>query len=298
MVSKEMEMVINLLREYQASQKEPSVEDTRKGLEQLASLSKLPEDVKCEPIDAGGVPAEWITTPEAEARYAILYLHGGGYVAGSIKTHRDLASRISRTSKARVLLIDYRLAPEHPFPAAVEDVTTAYRWLVSAGGIEPNNLIVTGDSAGGGLTVASLVNLRDEGDTLPAGAVCLSPWTDLACTGETLRSKAEVDPFITPEGIEFMARVYLKDADPKNPLASPLYADLKGLPPMLIQVGTSEILLDDSLRLADRAKAAGVNVELDVWEDMIHVFAAFAAFAPEGRQAIERIGEFVKKIFS
>ncbi|MHA1604977.1 MAG: alpha/beta hydrolase [Candidatus Freyarchaeota archaeon] len=298
MVSKEMEMVINLLREYQASQKEPSVEDTRKGLEQLASLSKLPEDVKCEPIDAGGVPAEWITTPEAEARYAILYLHGGGYVAGSIKTHRDLASRISRTSKARVLLIDYRLAPEHPFPAAVEDATTAYRWLVSAGGIEPNNLIVTGDSAGGGLTVASLVNLRDEGDTLPAGAVCLSPWTDLACTGETLRSKAEVDPFITPEGIEFMARVYLKDADPKNPLASPLYADLKGLPPMLIQVGTSEILLDDSLRLADRAKAAGVNVELDVWEDMIHVFAAFAAFAPEGRQAIERIGEFVKKIFS
>lgn len=297
MVSKEMEMVINLLREYQASQKEPSVEGARTGLEQLASLTKLPEDVKCEPLDAGGVPAEWITTPGVEDQYAILYLHGGGYVAGSVKTHRDLASRISRASKARVLIIDYRLAPEHPFPAAVEDATAAYRWLVSAGGIDPSNLIVAGDSAGGGLTVASLVKLRDEGDAPPAGAVCLSPWTDLACTGETLKTKAEVDPFVTPEGIEFMARVYLGDADPRNPLASPLYADLKGLPPMLIQVGTSEILLDDSLRLADRAKAAGVNVELDVWEDMVHVFAAFAAFAPEGRQAIERIGEFVKKIF-
>ncbi|MEX2704637.1 MAG: alpha/beta hydrolase [Candidatus Freyrarchaeum guaymaensis] len=269
MVSKEMEVVIKLLKEYQVSQKEPSVKGARIGLEQLASLTKPPDDVKCEPVNVRGVPAEWITTPGAKDQYAILYLHGGGYIAGSIKTHRDLVSRISRASKARALIIDYRLAPEHPFPAAVEDATAAYRWLVSAGGIDPSNLIVAGDSAGGGLTIASLVKLRDEGDALPAGAVCLSPWTDLACTGETLRSKAEVDPFITPEGVEFMAGVYLGDVDPKNPLASPLYAGLKGLPPMLIQVGTSEILLDDSLRLADRAKAAGVNVEPDVWEDMV-----------------------------
>ena len=269
MVSKEMEVVIKLLKEYQVSQKEPSVKGARIGLEQLASLTKLPDDVKCEPVNVRGVPAEWITTPGAKDQYAILYLHGGGYIAGSIKTHRDLVSRISRASKARALIIDYRLAPEHPFPAAVEDATAAYRWLVSTGGIDPSNLIVAGDSAGGGLTIASLVKLRDEGDALPAGAVCLSPRTDLACTGETLRSKAEVDPFITPEGVEFMAGVYLGDVDPKNPLASPLYAGLKGLPPMLIQVGTSEILLDDSLRLADRAKAAGVNVELDVWEDMV-----------------------------
>jgi acetyl esterase/lipase len=270
----------------------------RNGLEQLASLQKLPEDVKCEPVDAGGVPAEWITTPGVVGRWVILYLHGGGYVGGSISTHRDLAARISRVSKARVLIIDYRLAPEHPFPAALEDAVAAYRWLVSTNGISPDNLIIAGDSAGGGLTVASLVKLRDEGIALPAAAICLSPWTDLGCTGESMKTKAKSDPFITPRDGEFMANLYLKGADPCNPLASPLYADLQGLPPILILVGTSEILLDDSVRLANRAKATGVDVKLDIWKDMIHVFPAFAAVAPEGRQAIERIGEFIQKFFT
>ncbi|MFB0563609.1 MAG: alpha/beta hydrolase [Candidatus Lokiarchaeia archaeon] len=297
MVSKEMERLIKVLREYQASQTEPSVEGLRDGLNQLASMARLPEDVKCEPVDAGGVPAEWITTPDVVSQCVILYLHGGGYVGGSISTHRDIVVRISRVSKARILIIDYRLAPEHPFPAGLEDAVAAYRWLVSTEGIKPDNLIVAGDSAGGGLTIACLVKLRDEGVALPAAAVCLSPWTDLAGTGESVKSKAEIDPFITPEGGEFMANLYLKDMDPRNPLASPLYANLQGLPPMFIQVGTSEILLDDSVRLADRAKAVGIDVKLDIWEDMIHVFAAFAGLIPEGRQAIERIGEFIQKVF-
>jgi acetyl esterase/lipase len=298
MVSKEMEFLIKQLRQFQASQAEPSVEEMREGLELLASLQKLPQSVKCEPVNAGGVPAEWITTPGVVSQHVILYLHGGGYTGGSIRTHRDLAARISRVSKARVLIIDYRLAPEYPFPAALEDAIAAYQWLISTEGIRPDNLIIAGDSAGGGLTIATLVKLRDEGTALPAAAICLSPWADLACTGETMKSKAESDPFITPEGCKFMAEKYLKGVDPYNPLASPLYANLQGLPPMLILVGTSEILLDDSVRLAKRAKDAGVDVKLNIWKDMIHVFPAFAGFVPEGRKGIEQIGEFIQKIFA
>lgn len=293
-----MEILIKQMRKFQEAQKEPSVEGSRNGLEQLASLQKIPHDVKIEPVDAGGVPAEWITTPGVVKQHVILYLHGGGYVSGSIRTHRDLAARISRVSKSRVLIIDYRLAPEHPFPAALEDAVAAYRWLLFTKGVTPDNLIIAGDSAGGGLTIAALVKLRDEGVALPAAAICLSPWVDLACTGESMKSKAESDPFITPEGCKFVAEKYLKGVDSYNPLASPLYADLQGLPPILIIVGTSEILLDDSVRFAKRAKDAGVDVKLDIWQDMIHVFPAFAGFVPESRQAIEQIGEFIQKIFT
>jgi len=297
MVSKEMGNIIEQLKEFQASTKEISVELTRSALDELASMVSIPEDVKCEPVDAGGVPAEWITTPGVVDHHVILYLHGGGYIAGSIKTHRDLAARISRVSKARVLIIDYRLAPEHIFPAALEDATAAYRWLISTEKITPNNLIVAGDSAGGGLTIACLLKLREMGATLPAAAVCLSPWTDLANTGESIENKAKIDPFVTPEGLEFDAKQYLGEADPRNPLASPLYANLQGLPPLLIHVGGREILLDDSVRLAERAKAVGVDVKLDIWEDMIHVWHAFAAFAPESRDGINQIGEFIQKFF-
>lgn len=297
MVSEGMERVITLLREFQDSTEEPSVEKTRAGLDLLAKMTRLPKDVKCKPIDAGGVPAEWITTPNTIANHVILYIHGGGFIAGSINTHRDLVSRISRVAKARILIIDYRLAPEHPFPAALDDAIAAYQWLISTEKINSKNIIIAGDSAGGGLTISSLVKLRNEGLPLPIAGVCLSPATDLAGTGDSIKTKAELDPFITPKAGEFMSKMYLGDTDPKNYLASPLYADLQGLPPLFIQVGTSEILLDDSVRLAERAKDAGVDVELDVWEDMVHVFAAFAPFAPEGQQAIEKIGNFVCKFF-
>jgi acetyl esterase/lipase len=295
MVSEGMERMINLLMQFKESTTEFSVESTREGLDQLGAMVKLPKDVKCETVDAGGVPAVWISIPDVINDHVILYLHGGGYIAGSIKTHQDLAARLSRVSKARVLLIDYRLAPEHPFPAAIEDATTAYRWLVSNEGIIPNNMIIGGDSAGGGLTIVTLVKLRDDGDILPAAAVCLSPWTDLAVTGESIKTNADIDPFIPAESVELIAKLYYGDEDAKNPLVSPLYANLQGLPPLFIQVGTREVLLDDSLRLADRAKAVGVEVQLEIWKDMIHVFALFAPWAPEGQQGIEQIGEFIQK---
>lgn len=291
MVSKEMENLINLLR-TQISTMEISVENIRNGLEQLAIMTKLPKDVKCEPINVMGVPAEWITTPESIKEKVVLYLHGGGWIAGSINTHRDLASRISRASKTRILIIDYRLAPEHPYPAGLEDSITAYKWLINVEKIVPNNVVIAGDSAGGGLTIGCLIALRDEGVPLPAAAVCLSPGVDATMSGESLKSKVEVDPFLTPESVEFMVKQLLGDTDPEE--VNLLNKNLQGLPPLLIQVGTSEILLDDSIRLAELAKAAGVNVKLEVWDDMIHVFQAFAAFAPESREAIGKIGEFIQ----
>ncbi len=296
MVSKEIAQIIEQLKSVQASTTEITVEATRTSFDLLATLFELPKDVQYKPVDVEGISAEWITSPGVKLPYVILYLHGGGYVAGSIGTYRELVSRIGRVSKARVLILDYRLAPEHPFPAAVEDAMTAYHWLLAVEGIKPEHIVIAGDSAGGGLTLACLVKLRDAGIALPAGAVCLSPATDLALTGESIRKNAKLDPFLTPELAEFLVNVYLGDADPRNPLASPLYADLKGLPPLFMQVGTSEILLDDSVRFAERAKVAGVNVTLDVWQDMIHIFAIFAALTPEGKQGVNRIGEVIRNI--
>jgi acetyl esterase/lipase len=293
MASEQLETIIEALR-ARPKMGSQSIEQDRAGIEELASTLPLAEDVRCEAMDAGGVPAEWIAAPGASDENVIYYLHGGGYCIGSIKTYHGLASHLSRAAGARVLLIDYRLAPEHPFPAAVEDATAGYRWLLSTG-VAPARVVIAGDSAGGGLTVATLVALRDAGDPLPAAAVCLSPWVDLEGLGESMITKAEVDPIVkATEGVNEMAKAYLGDADPRTPLAAPLYADLAGLPPLLIQVGTAEVLLDDSNRLAERAKGAGVDVTLEPWEDMIHVWQFFAAVLPEGQQAIDRIGEFVR----
>ena len=253
---------------------------------------RVAPDIKCDPVDAGGVPGEWIVAPNAAPDRAILYLHGGGYVMGSVNTHRAMIARISRAAQARVLAINYRLAPEHPFPAAVDDATAAYRWLVKEG-YQPSKLVIAGDSAGGGLTFAALVALRDARTPLPAAAVPISPWNDLAGTGASIKSRAGVDPMVGRQGLAPMARQYAGSADLKTPLLSPLYADLQGLPPLLIHVGDAEVLLDDSTRIAERAKAAGVDVTLEVWPEMIHVWHVFAKLLPEGQQAIDRIGEFV-----
>ena len=271
-----------------------SIQDQRAELAEMASRFRPAKDVRREPVDAGGVPAEWIHSPEASGERVIYYLHGGGYVEGSIDTHCDLISRLSRAARARVLAIDYRLAPEHPFPAAVEDATSGYRWLLSTG-VDPARLVIAGDSAGGGLTIATLVAVRDAGEPLPAAAVCLSPWVDLEGLGESMTTKAGVDPMLQPEYILQGAKAYLGDAHPRTPLAAPLYADLRGLPPLLIQVGTAEVLLDDSIRLAERARAAGVDVTFEPWDDMIHVWQFCAALLPEGQQAIDRIGEFIRE---
>jgi acetyl esterase/lipase len=256
-------------------------------------LFPVAADVKCEPVTAGGVKAEWVTAPGADAGRAVLYLHGGGYVIGSINTHRALAARISTAAKARVLVIDYRLAPEHPFPAAVEDSVAAYRWML-AQGLKPSRIAVAGDSAGGGLTVATLVAIRDAKLASPGAGVCLSPWIDLEGIGDSMKSKASVDPMVQKEALLEMAAHYLKGQNARSPLAAPLYADLAGLPPLLVQVGTAETLMDDSTRLAERARKAGVKVTLEPWENMIHVFQVFAPMLDEGQQAIEKIGEFIR----
>jgi acetyl esterase/lipase len=292
MASQELTMVVNMLKSFRPAT-EPTIPEMRAGMEALAGAAMIPADVQREKVSAGGVPAEWVAAENADRARVILYLHGGGYVIGSINTHRELGSRLSRAAAARVLLIDYRLAPEHPHPAAVDDAVTAYRWLLSQG-VSPARLVVAGDSAGGGLTVATLVALRDAGLPVPAAGVCLSPWVDLEGIGDSMTAKADLDPMVQRDGLLKMAAAYLGSQSPRTPLAAPLYADLSGLPPLLIQVGTAETLLDDATRLAERARKAGVQVSLEPWEDMIHVWQAFASMLPEGRQAIDRIGEFVR----
>ena len=291
MASDQLQAIIAQLR-AQPVQQGLTFQEMRAGFELMTSIFVVPADVSWDPVDAGGVPAEWITTPQATDGRVICYLHGGGYTMGSVNTHRELVSRLSRAAGARALAVDYRLAPEHPFPAAVEDATTAYRWLLGTG-VDPAGVVIAGDSAGGGLTAATLVALRDAGDPLPAAGVCLSPWVDLEGIGESMTTKAEADPMVQRDELLDMAKAYLGGADPRTPLAAPLYADLTGLPPLLIQVGTAETLLDDATRLAARARAAGVDVTLEPWEDMIHVWHFMASMLPEGQQAIDRIGEFI-----
>jgi acetyl esterase/lipase len=263
----------------------------------MTASSELPDGTRCQPVDGVGVPAEWLEGPGADRERVLLYLHGGGYVIGSIATHRGLASRIARAAGIRALIIDYRLAPEHPFPAAVDDATAAYRFLLDQG-IVPERIAIGGDSAGGGLTFATLVALREGRTPLPAAAIALSPWVDLEGTGETMKTKAEVDPLTDSEGLRKMARLYLNGADPRTPTASPLHADLSELPPTYVQVGTAEILLDDAIRIAERAYQEGVAIELEPFEDLIHVFQAFAPFVPEALDAIEKLGAFVKRHLS
>ncbi|MGC1677387.1 MAG: alpha/beta hydrolase [Candidatus Binataceae bacterium] len=262
----------------------------RAGMEKISE--HVARDVICTPVDVAGIRAEWVEAPDAAADRVILYLHGGGYVMGSIGTHRAMVARIARASNARALLIDYRLAPEHPFPAAVDDAVAAYRWLV-AQGCKSGRIVIAGDSAGGGLALATLLKLRDLGVTLPAAGVGISPWTDLQGTGESVKTKAAIDPMVTQENLAISAKSYYANHDPKDPLISQIHADFRGLPPLLLQVGESEILLDDATRVAARAKAAGVNVELEIWPEMIHVWHVFAKILPEGQQAIDKLGKFV-----
>ena len=245
-------------------------------------------------VDADGVPAEWVAPPGVSPGRVLLYFHGGAYQIGSPANLRHLVALLSGAAGARALSVDYRLAPEHPFPAAIEDALAAYRWLL-ASGVDPALIAVAGDSAGGGLALGALVALRDAGDPMPAGAVMLSPWTDLALTGDSLRTRAAVEVMVKPEGLPEDVALYLAGADPRHPYASPLYADLRGLPPLLIQVGDAEVILDDSTRLAARASEAGVEVSLEIWDDMPHVFPAFAGLLPEADQAIERVGSWLDR---
>ena len=293
MASRELTALIHLLTSRPMPEN-ATIAERRQGFDMLAAKFPVASDITCEKVDAAGVPAEWVVAPGAESEHSLLYLHGGGYVIGSINTHRDLAGRLSRAAAARVLLIDYRLAPEYPYPAAVEDATTAYRWLLRHGAT-PAHTVIAGDSAGGGLTVATLVALRDAGDALPAAGVCISPWVDLEGIGESMTTKASVDPIVQHQGLVWLANLYLSGAYPRTSLAVPLYANLQSLPPLCIHVGTVETLLDDVTRLAERAKTSGVDVILEVWEDMIHVWHLFAAMLPEEQQTIKRVGTYIQQ---
>ena len=243
-----------------------------------------------EKVDAGGVPAEWIGTGDGPV---VVYVHGGGYCIGSLGSHRSMLTHLASAVAGRVLAVDYRLAPEHPFPAALDDACAAYRW-VFAGGADPARVVIAGDSAGGGLTLAALVALRDAGDPLPAAGVCLSPWADLTQSGATMSEKADADPMVHAEDLARWAAAYAGSAhETGSPGLSPLFADLAGLPPLLVEVGTAEVLLDDARRLAERARAAGVDVTLFEGEDLIHVWHFFAGAVPEADEGIDRIARFI-----
>ncbi len=275
------------------SGKQPSLKQSREVLDENGAKFKVPADVTLEPVSADGVDAEFLTAPGSDPEKVVLYLHGGGYAIGSIKSHRYLMQNISRASGARTLGINYALAPENPFPAAIEDAASAYRWLLKQG-FKPKNIAIAGDSAGGGLTLATLLYLRDAGDPLPAAGVGISPWTDMTCSADSYTTRLAIDPMVLGNGLQKMADFYVGDADKKNPLASPVFADMTGMPPLLIHVGGREVLYDDAITVYENAKKAGVDVELLDEPEMFHVWHAFAPMLDEAQQAVDKIGVYLR----
>lgn len=286
-----IEKLQRILREKATDPSAPIRVAERRELMEKTSF-KVKDDIDVDTVRVAGLNAEWLRAPSVQTDRAILYLHGGGYVVGSPHTHRALGGEISRASQAAVLMLDYRLAPEAPFPAAVEDGVCGYRWLLEQG-FTPAQIAIGGDSAGGGLVVATLVSARDQGLAMPRAAVCISPRGDMTCSNDSFRTRDALDPMVKHAGITQMAALYLNGADPNTPLASPNFADLTGLPPLLIHVGSDETLYDDAIALDDKAKADGVQSTLEVWDKMMHVWHAFHPMLPEGHDGIERVGEFL-----
>ncbi len=269
--------------------------ERRQRLDEVGSVWPVADDIRLEQVDLGGVPGEWSTAPGSSASGALLFLHGGGYCSGSILSHRRLVTEAGRAAGCRTLAVAYRLAPEHPYPAALVDALTAWRFLRRQG-IAAKNIAVGGDSAGGGLTAALLTSLRDDHEELPGCVWLMSPWTDLTMSGSTLATKDAVDPIIHKGYLGELADAYLPPTiDRKDPHVSPLYADLRGLPPMLIQVGSAETLLDDAIRFAGAAGAADVSVTLEIWPHMIHAWPLWNAHLEPGRQALAKAGAFIRQ---
>jgi epsilon-lactone hydrolase len=290
MSSSEIDAVRELLR---SKPRPTSFPERRQRLDAIGSISLIAEDIGLEPIDANGVAAEWSLAPGSDPSKVLLFFHGGGYCSGSIVSHRGMVTKAGRAAQARTLAVGYRLAPEHPFPAAIEDARSAYRFLLDQG-VAPSKIAIGGDSAGGGLTLALMTSVRDAREPLPACAWLVSPWVDLRMTGASLAEKAAIDPLISKPYLEELASAYLAGADPANPLVSPLNADLAGLPPLLVQVGSAETLLDDAVRIARRAGAFDVRVNLEIWPHMIHAWHLWAAQLEAGRRAIASAGAFIR----
>ncbi|NMO20510.1 alpha/beta hydrolase [Pyxidicoccus fallax] len=283
---------------FKLSRSDPgdSLAEGRRRLEAMSTRLPMPRDVDIQPLTVGGRPAEWLRPRGGESHRAVLYLHGGAYTAGSLGSHRSLAARIALACACPVLLLDYRLAPEHPFPAGLDDAVAAFSWLCSpAVGLEARRVALVGDSAGGGLSLALAVRLRDEGHPLPGAVVGLSPWTDLELAGESVTSRAAVDPFFSStRRLRNSAVAYAGTTSLRHPYVSPVHADLRGLPPLYLQVGEHEILLSDAETVTRRAQAVDTEATLEVWPGLWHVWHALAAHLPEARRAIEKVGAFVK----
>ncbi len=272
------------------------LEKARKGMEDVAKLSRLPPKTQVEQVAFGGISAEWVFREKAPEDRVVLYLHGGGYNVCSPNTHRELAARIALHCSAKALVPDYRLAPEHPFPCALEDALSAFRWLLGRG-LKGHQIAIAGDSAGGGLSLATAISLRDEGDPLPASIACISPWTDLTMTGNSIEANANVDPMLNASILKMWADNYVGTGDPRSPLVSPLYADLNGLPPLLIHLGTQEVLIDDSMRLVKKAEADDVDVTFQVYDQLWHVFHLNARLMPEAKSAVLEFAVFIANHF-
>ena len=269
--------------------------ERRQRVDEVGSVWPVAADITCETVDVDGVPGEWSIAPGSDSAHVLMFFHGGGYCSGSILSHRRMVTEAGRAGRVRTLAVGYRLAPEHPFPAALEDATTAWRFLRKQG-IAAKHIAIGGDSAGGGLTVALLNRLRDAGEELPACGWLVSPWTDLTMSGATFAAKDSVDPLIHKDYLQELADAYLPAGmNPKDPRASVLFADIKGLPPLLIQVGSDETLLDDATRFAAAAGAADVFVALEIWPHMIHAWPLWNARLAPGRRALESAGAFLRR---
>ncbi len=270
-----------------------TIAENRARSAKMASFSnRIPKDIHTTRVDIDGIPAEWITPVSAQSENVVLHFHGGGYVVGGIASHLMMCIPMAQTVKIKILLPEYRLAPEHPFPAAVDDALRIYRWLL-AQGYKAGNIIVCGDSAGGGLSLALVLSLIAAGQELPAAVVCMSPWTDLTMKGQSQITNAKSEAVLRTDVLREWASAYIGKENPMNPIISPVFADFHGFPPLLIQVGSDEILLDDARALAEKAKADGVDVTLKVWDGMWHVWQALGDLIPESRKAFNEIKGFV-----
>ena len=272
-----------------------TIDQLRKETENAGSSIPLPKNIKYKSVVAGNVNAEWITCGEVNENRIFMFMHGGGYYRGSIAATRATVARISAEAKIKCLSIDYRLAPEHPFPAAINDTYSAYEWLVNEG-INPEHIIVSGQSAGGGLCLALLLKIKDKNFSQPKGAVALSPWTDLYQTGKTMVTNEKIDPIISKKYLDRFAKLYFPDSHNMSYLASPIIGELSGLPDILIQVGSAETMLDDSKRFYKKAKKANVNVKLEIWEDMFHGWHSNAHILNDADKAIKNIGIFCRNV--
>jgi acetyl esterase/lipase len=271
-----------------------SLKQSRKFFDIRGRSIRLPRQLKREKVDAGGVAAEFLSGPDAKEDKVLVYLHGGGFCLGSSDAYRSAAVTIAQAAKMRLFIMDYRLAPEFPYPCGLNDIVAAYKWLLEHG-ISPKNIALAGDSAGGNLVVAAALSLREKKILLPGALVCLSPWLDLSKAREGYVTKANSDLILTPKVLKELASYYVGNNNYQDPLISPSYADLTGLPPILIQVGSREIILDDATGLAEHARNAGVDVTLQVWEDMWHIWQVLEVRLPESKRAIREIGDFMRK---